>query len=239
MCDLNSSKYRPEFRVRVAHLLLAAGAVVLVSLPSNALAQSQTACGPEVKEAVAAALANVDLAADATVVATEKALYDKYQSCGAKDAALVPSTFIAAARECGAAVSNLGSLFYEEMPCAGYDPQRRQFAAPVKIKQVFGFGPAPLPGSREYVLHCVADPTGVLLPVGADSVHLADAIANQSPTWQFAVIVNATTNLQLLQPMSGQTRAARSILSWNLRPTDCNYTPIWGNALNYRIRLDQ
>ena len=109
-------------------------------------------------------------------------------------------------------MSNLGSLFYEEMPCAGYDPQRRQFAAPVKIKQTVGFGPAPLPGSREYVLHCVADPaSGVLLPVGFDSVHLADAIANQNPTWQFAVIVNANMNLQLIQPMSGATRAARSI----------------------------
>ena len=31
-------------------------------------------------------------------------------------------------------------------------------------------------------------------------------------------------------PMSGQTRRARSILSWGLTPTDCNYTPIWGNA---------
>ena len=72
-------------------------------------------------------------------------------------------------------MSNLGSLFYEEMSCAGYDPQRRQFAAPIKIKQTFGFGGAPLPGSREHVLHCVADANGVLLPVGHDSVHLANA----------------------------------------------------------------
>ena len=123
--------------------------------------------------------------------------------------------------------------------CAGYDPQRRQFAAPIKIKQTFGFGGAPLPGSREFVLHCVADATGTLLPVGRDSVHLADALPNNVPTWQFATIVNASENLQVIYPMSGQTRRARSILSWNLRPTDCNYTPIWGNALNYRIRLDQ
>ena len=149
------------------------------------------------------------------------------------------SPFFVAARECGASVSNLGSLFYEEMSCAGYDPQRRQFASPIKIKQTFGFGGAPLPGSREHVLHCVADAGGTLVPVGRDSVHLADAIGNQSPTWQFAVIVNANLNLQTIYPMSGQTRRARSILSWGLTPTDCNYSPIWGNALNYRIRLDQ
>jgi len=77
------------------------------------------------------------------------------------------------------------------------------------------------------------------VPVGRDSVHLADAIGNQSPTWQFAVIVNANGNLQTIYPMSGQTRRDRSILSWGLTPTDCNYAPIWGNALNYRIRLDQ
>jgi hypothetical protein len=125
------------------------------------------------------------------------------------------------------------------MSCAGYDPQRRQFAAPVKIKQVFGFGGAPLPGSREYVLHCVADAAGVLQPVGRDSVHLANAIAGQQPTWQFAVITNANENLQTIQPMNNMTRTARSILSWALPPTSCNYNPIWGNALNYRIRLDQ
>jgi hypothetical protein len=39
--------------------------------------------------------------------------------------------------------------------------------------------------------------------------------------------------------MNGATRRARSILSWALPPTNCNYQPIWGNALNYRIRLDQ
>jgi hypothetical protein len=79
-------------------------------------------------------------------------------------------------------VSNLGSIFYEEMSCCGYDPQRRQFACPVKIKQTFGFGGAPLPGSREHVLHCVADANGNLVPVGHDSVHLANALAGQQPT---------------------------------------------------------
>jgi hypothetical protein len=218
-------------------MVLVAGSALLVSLPVNALAQSQTACGPEIKVAVAKALSAVEDSPAAAVAATEAQLYEKYKYCAA-DAALVPSSFVAAARECGAAVSNLGSLFYEEMPCAGYDPQRRQFAAPVKIKQVFGFGGAPLPGSREFVLHCVADAAGVLQPVGRDSVHLADALAGQ-PTWQFAVIVNATENLGVIYPMNGATRRARSILSWNFRPPDCNFTPIWGNALNYMIRLDQ
>jgi hypothetical protein len=234
------STYVSLLRSQAARMLLVAGGALVVSLPVNALAQTQTVCGPEIKVAVAKALSAVDGAPAATVAATEAELYKKYQYCAEGDAALVPSTFAVAARECGAAVSNLGSLFYEEMPCAGYDPQRRQFAAPFKIKQVFGFGGAPLPGSREFVLHCVADPNGVLQPVGRDSVHLADALpVGGQPTWQFAVIVNATENLQVIYPMNGALRRARSILSWNFRPPDCNFTPIWGNALNYSIRLDQ
>jgi len=215
-------------------ILLVAGSVLAFSPSSPAFAQTAV-CGAEVKADIVKLLASaVD---DAAKLALEKEVYAKYQYCA--DGATAPSTFVAAARQCGATVSNLGSLFFEEMSCVGYDPQRRQFAAPIRIKQIFGFGGAPLPGSREHVLHCVADAAGVLRPVGHDSVHLADATANQAPTWQFAVITNANDNLQTIQPMNGLTRRARSILSWQLTPTDCNYVPIWGNALNYRIRLDQ
>ena len=104
---------------------------------------------------------------------------------------------------------------------------------------VFGFGTAPLPGSREYVLHCVADANGTLVPVAEDSVHLANEMHGANPTWQFAVIANANDNLHAVYPMDGTTRWARSIMSWGLQPTSCDYQPIWGNALNYRIRLDQ
>jgi hypothetical protein len=218
--------------------LLALASVAIVAAPRAA--HAQTYCGPEVKEEVVKTLAAVEGASADVQEATEKELYAKFQYC-ALDAQAFPvsSNFFVAARECGAAVSNLGSLFYEEMSCAGYDPQRRLFAAPIKIKQTFGFGPAPFPGSREHVLHCVADASGVLVPVARGSVHLANAIAGSVPTWQFAAIAPATQNLQTVLPLNGQTRVARSILSWQLRPTDCNYTPIWGNAINYRIRLDQ
>ena len=69
-------------------------------------------------------------------LALEAELYDTYQKECAQDAKLVPASFYQAARQCGASVSNLGSLFFEEMSCCGYDPQRRQFACPVKISQI-------------------------------------------------------------------------------------------------------
>lgn len=209
--------------------------LMAVSFRSVALAQGKTVCGPEVKQQVVNALAGVE---GAEKLALEAELYEKYKGC-AQDAAFVPESFFEAARECSARVSILGSLFYEDMACCGYDPQRRQFACPVRIKQTFGFGAPPLPGSREHVLHCVKVPGGGFVPVGRDSVHLADEIWGHKPTWQFAVIAAANENLHAVQPMDGQTRYARSILSWEFTPTHCDFKPIWGNALDYYIRLDQ
>ena len=208
-------------------------AVMALPLSANA----QTACGPEIKEEAAKELsALADLEDNAKVVAEAK-LYEKYKFC-IQDA--VPDgNFQAAARQCGASISHLGNTYFEEMSCCGYDPQRRQFGCPVKVKQRFGFGSAPLPGSREYVLNCVANANGVLQPVGVDSVHLANEIFGVAPTWQFAVIASANQNLGLVQPMNGATRRARSILSWGFQPPSCDFVPVWGNALNYHIRLDQ
>lgn len=224
-------------RTHAARMAWAFCAALVVCMPGATRAQTSTACGLEAKEDVAKTLADVAHLSDAEKQAVEKRLYAQYQACSQQDAAQAPSAFKSAARQCGATISNLGSIFYEEMVCAGYDPQRRQFAAPIKIKQSFGFGGAPLPGSREYVLHCVADAAGVLRAVGRDSVHLANS--NDPPTWQFAVLANASENLPVIYPMTGASRRARSILSWGFTPTDCNFVPIWGNAVNYRIRLDQ
>lgn len=222
-------------RSRLMRMLVVLGLAGLGLRPSSA--QTITLCGPEVKEAVVKALASVENAPEAKKLSVQQDLYKQYQYCG-QDARYVPANFYTAAQQCGATVSHVGSIYYEELSCSGYDPQRRQFASPVKIKQAFGFGGAPVPGSREYVLHCVADAAGVLQPVGNDSVHLSNA-TGQPPTWQFAIIASANESLETLQPMNNQPRNARSILSWALPPTGCNFVPIWGNALNYRIRLDQ
>src|SRR5215475_14851710 len=131
--------------LRVIRILPVVGLAALVLLPAPAVAQSTTACGPDVKEEVARVIASVENAPESQKESVLNELYAKYYPICAQDAKDVPQSFFDAARECGAAVSNLGSLFYEEMSCSGYDPQRRQFATPIKIKQVFGFGAAPLP----------------------------------------------------------------------------------------------
>ncbi|MGY6216353.1 hypothetical protein ACW73L_14435 [Methylolobus aquaticus] len=219
--------------IRAAHWLMLAAAG-LVGIPQ--IVTAAPACGPEIKAEIAKQLNSAANLPEAEQLKLQAQLYEQYQFC-AKDDTPPASAFLTAARMCGAAVGYTGSLFYEEMSCCGYDPQRRTFACPVKVKQTFGFGPAPNPGSREYVLNCVADDAGVLRPVGYDSVHLADS--RLRPTWQFAVVANAVDHLGLVQPMNGGLRRARSILSWDFKPTDCDYKPIWGNWLDYRIRLDQ
>jgi hypothetical protein len=204
--------------------------------PLASQAQTTPACGLEVKVAVLAQLEAIAKLPESQQAEAEAGLYAQYKGCAQEPAP--PAPFFTAARQCGAAVNYRGSLFYEEMSCCGYDPQRRTFACPVRIKQNFGFGGSPLPGSREFVLNCVFDAaTNAFQPVGGDSVHLSNSAA--APSWQFAVVANAHQNLYLVQPMDGATRRARSILSWGFRPTNCNYQPIWGNWLDYRIRLDQ
>jgi len=214
-------------------------AAIALAAPLAAHAQSSTACGASVKLDVVNQLQAAAKGGEAELLKVQAALYEKYKYCATYDASQISPTdpFFTAAKQCGARVAYVGSLYYEEMPCCGYDPQRRTFACPVKVKQNFGFGASPLPGSREYVLNCVADAAGVLQPVGDDSVHLSDSTL--APSWQFAVVAHAVDNLTLVQPMNGQARKARSILSWNLRPTSCNYQPIWGDVIDYVIRLDQ
>ncbi len=207
-------------------------------LPPSQAAANEPPCGEEIREEVVKYLDASQYLSDEEQLKWEAEIYEKYQACS-RYSSRSAKNLNNVARACGARVSALGNIYYEEMGCCGYDPQRRQFTCPVTIKRGSGFGGAPLPGSRLHVLHCVAGTSGNLVPVGEDSVHIADEMHGAGPIWMFAVTANANRNLALLQPMDGQTRKARSILSWQLRPTSCDYQPIWGNAINYRIRLDQ
>jgi hypothetical protein len=143
--DSKLYQYWSVARSHSSRILLVAGIAALVSTPSTALAQTTTVCGPEVKEEVVKTLASVENAPDAQKQSVQDELYKKFQGC-AQDSKYVPSDFFVAARQCGAAVSNLGSLYYEEMSCTGYDPKWQ--SAPVKIKQVFARR-RPAAGSRE------------------------------------------------------------------------------------------
>lgn len=212
----------------------------------SAAAQEQPVCGDDVKAYIVEVLSKYGEKLDSPEsLKVQNELYEKFQYCAgdapklgkfaaAPDLSRVtfPSQF------CGR-VPLLGSLFYEQMRCCGYHPQHRMFGCPIDIKQTFGFGWAPFPGSYEHVLTCVDFEDGAgFVPVAFDSVHLADANAlGKAPPWEFAVLAKAWERLASL-PLDGRALQARSILSWELRPTDCKYRPTWGNAVEYQIRLD-
>lgn len=224
-----------------SRILLAITLPFLLVTPFSVHAQTESLCDLDVKAEVAEALSKINMSKKMTGVsqkkklAAEAKLYKKFEYC-AEDSKKVAEDdpFLEAAKQCGADVSKIGSLHYEEMSCCGYDPQKRQFGCPVKIKQTFGYGAPSFPGSYEHVLHCVANANGQFVPVGHGSVHLADEVYGERPNWQFAVITKADLNM----PLDGSTQRARSILSWGFRPTSCDFKPIWGNTLDYNIRLD-
>ncbi len=217
------------------HLL--ATACMLGALAPWSAAQAQSAACIAAKDYVLAQVATLEKAPLADRDRMEEEIYRNTLQFGC-ETGVANAAFYAGVRQCGASVNFIGNLGWEEMSCCGYDPQRRTFACPVKINRNTGFGAAPLPGSREFVMNCVFDTQqNAWREVGTDSVHLANSPFQ--PPWQFAVVANAHRNLDLVQPMDGTTQRARSILSWNLRPTGCDYKPVFGNVIDYRIRLDQ
>lgn len=229
------------------------GAVLAVALlPQTVHAQAGVFCGPDIKEQFVQKMDDIEkqYGPDETnpegvpqpsqaKLAAEKVVYDQYAYCGLNQP-LPATAFFNSVRQCAASnvAALTGSVFYEEMSCCGYDPQKRQFACPVRIKQNFGFGASPFPGSREFVLNCVFSPAaGAFVPVALNSVHLSNSVAQ--PSWMFGVIATATANLGTVLPLNQATERARSILSWNAPPRNCSYRPIWGNTIEYRIRRDQ
>jgi len=238
-----------HFKLKLFGSLIVA-VLAVTALPRAAQAQS-TSCTPDIKLQFLDEMNKIEEqygpdqdnkeglpVAPTGKLEAEKAVYAKFQNCGLNQAPQ-GQPFFNALRQCAAAPvpGQTGSTFYEEMSCCGYDPQKREFACPVRIKQNFGFGASPFPGSREYVLSCVTNAAGAFVPVALDRVHLSNS-ASAAP-WMFAVTANAVANLNTVLPLNQATARARSILSWNAVPRDCNYRPIWGNTVEYRIRRDQ
>lgn len=211
-----------------APLMLTCALAGLLALPAAAQKEAETRCPPELREELAELLARND------DVSLRREIRDKYRYC-AKEGAEIPRSETAQYEYCGRLVY-AGSLYYERLRCCGYEPQKRLFDCPVEIRQPVGFGAFPVPGSYEYVLSCV-HLDGAWQPAALDRVHLADARSGD-PEWYTAVTAKAAGELAEL-PLNGRTLRARSILSWNLTPkSDCDYQPVWGNVIEYKIRLD-
>ena len=199
-------------------------------------AGAQQVCGDDVKLEVAKILNQYADPSSKEALQVQQDLYKKFEYClkdaaGDGDAAKRLSE-----RACGK-VPFVGSLYWEQMPCCGYDPQEQTFACPIEILRDTGYGGAPFPGSYEHVLVCVDYGAG-LVPVARDSVHLADNISGAAPIWNFAALPEVFNERFLARHFDSRTYAARAILAWSIAPASCKQPPIWGHAVDFKIRLD-
>ena len=145
-----------------------------------------------------------------------------------------------------------GSVFYEEILACGLYPQETRLECIIEIKQRNGYaGPVGSFGSMEHVYFCI-DWNGnggfdATESVGRGIVHMHDEAAGAQPTWHYSVYRDfdspgglRTANLGVTAPTTtnGPTRRARAILSWVQPPTSCNFSPFWGNVIDFNIRFD-
>lgn len=199
-------------------------------------AAAQDMCGNEVKQQVVKVLSQYKDQTSAQALEAQQALYKEFAYCldyndhDSKAAARLRD------RACGK-IPYVGSLYWEQMPCCGYDPQEKTFACPIEILQNTGYGPAQFPGSYEHVLVCVDYGSG-LVPVARDSVHLADNISGTNPIWNFAALPKVYDDKFLSLHWNSNAYRARAILSWSIAPQSCGQPPIWGHAVDFMIRLD-
>ena len=151
-----------------------------------------------------------------------------------------------------AAAAPSGSVDYEEIKACGFYPQETRLECIIEIKRRVGYsGPIGSFGSMEHVYFCVDwFNTGTFTQdgsAGQGSVQMHNESAGAVPPWHYAVYrdfnpfggfrtsnAGATTT----SVTNGPTRTVRAILSWFDAPTGCNYVPVWGNVLDFRIRLD-
>ncbi len=157
------------------------------------------------------------------------------------------------AGETGATAEELsGSVFFEEIRACGLYPQETRLECVVEVKRRFGYaGPVGSFGSMEHVYFCIDwnnngnfDATE---SVGRGIVHMHDEAAGTNPPWHYAVYRDfdppgglRTANQGAIAPTTtrGPTRRARAILSWVQVPTGCNFSPVWGNIFDFRVRFD-
>lgn len=220
-------------------LSLSSSLLVLLTLSSSGPAHAQPAA--------TAAKAQAHIANEKTV---RTAISD---ALGKGDLALAQKLLISAAPKSQTAVGGFdGSVFYEAIKACGFYPQESRLACVIDIKQPVGYGgPVGSFGSFEYVHFCIDwDNDGAFTAgesVGSGIVHMHDEVIQAQPPWQYAVYRNidppgglrtSNTGAMTNTTSNATTRKARAILSWSAAPTDCNYSPVWGNIIDFQIRLD-
>jgi len=128
-----------------------------------------------------------------------------------------------------------GDTTYEQLTCAGYNPQTRELEGVIQVKQSSGYsGGLCTSGSTEYVSF-YAFFGGAWNPLGTAQVQVYDLQA-ASPESPISYAVFRFSNLTSMPCEELAGVPLRAILSWSTPATGPNFVPVWGNVLNTTVQ---
>jgi len=128
-----------------------------------------------------------------------------------------------------------GDTTFEELTCAGYNPQTRTLEGVIKVKQSSGFsGGLCTAGSIEYVSF-FAFVSGAWQSLGTATVRVFDlSSATAANPINYAVFRISNVAEMPCHDLTGIP--LRAILSWQTEPTGHDFIPTWGNIVNTHIQ---
>ncbi len=128
-----------------------------------------------------------------------------------------------------------GDTTFEQLTCAGYNPQTRALEAVIQVKQANGFsGGLCTPGSTEYVAF-YAFFGGVWNSLGTAQVQVHD-LTVATPANPISYAVFRISNLTSMPCASLAGVPLRAILSWQTPPVGPDFIPVWGNVLDTHVQ---
>lgn len=146
---------------------------------------------------------------------------------------------LAAGEELGTIIGALqqlsGDTTFEQLMCAGFNPETRELQAVIQIKRNAGYsGGLCSAGSTEYVSF-FAFFGGSWQNLGTATVNVHD-LAAVTPGNPLMYAVLRISNLTEVACQNIAGVPLRAILSWQQQPTGPNFSPVWGNVINTQVQ---
>jgi len=166
-------------------------------------------------------------------------LAQKKTPATASKSANLASTSLLAGEELGAILAGIaetsGDTTFEELTCAGYNPQTRELDGVIQVKLSSGYsGGLCTAGSTEYV-GFFAFFGGVWNALGTAQVQVHDLNA-ATPAHPISYAVFRISNLTSFPCEQLEGVPLRAILSWQTPPTGPDFVPVWGNVFNTHVQ---
>ena len=135
----------------------------------------------------------------------------------------------------GAIEGTEGDTTYEQLTCAGYNPQTRTLEAVISLKLNAGYsGGLCTAGSYEYVSF-FAYFGGVWNALGTAQVNVHDLISiTPGNPVNYAVLRLSNLTSEICEKLTAVP--LRAILSWQTVPTGPGFIPIWGNVYDTHVQ---